>query len=304
MSKDPLNPSITKEYLLLLLVAAIWGTSFGLIKVGVSEIGPFSLTAGRIMIAALALSLWMAANRSAKLDLSKPALLSYMVVGLFGNALPFALIGWSSQTLDSSMVAILMGIMPLFTLVMAHFFLEDEPFSARAIIGISLGFSGLLVLLGFSAWQETMQVVIAQTVVMIATLSYAGVTVYVRRNVTKSGIEMATGAMIAASIFAIIAAFVFENPTEMNWTHRAVVPMTLLGLFPTALASVLYFRLVRNLGATRFAQINYIIPVFGSIIGATFLDELIGLRMWIALMLVLSGIFLVHGARRGAPRML
>jgi len=304
MSKDPLDPSIAKEYLLLLLVAAIWGTSFGLIKVGVSEIGPFSLTAGRILIAALALSLWMVANQSAKLDISWPALLSYMVVGLFGNALPFALIGWSSQILDSSMVAILMGIMPLFTLVMAHFFLEDEPFSARAILGISLGFSGLLVLLGFSAWQETMGVVIAQAVVMIATLSYASVTVYVRRYVTKSGIEMATGAMIAASMFAIVAAFVFENPTQMNWTPRAVIPMTLLGLFPTALASVLYFRLVRNLGATRFAQINYIIPVFGSIIGATFLDELIGLRMWIALMLVLSGIFLVHGARRGTPRML
>jgi len=304
MSKDTSNPSMVKEYLLLLLVAAIWGTSFGLIKVGVSEIGPFSLTAGRILIAALALSLWMVANRTAKLDVSKPALLSYMVLGFFGNALPFTLIGWSEQTLDSSMVAILMGIMPLFTIVMAHFFLEDEPFSARAIMGILLGFSGLLVLLGFSAWHETMEVVIAQAVVMIATLSYAGVTVYVRRSVTKSGIEMATGAMIAASMFAIVAAFVFENPTETNWTPRAVVPMMLLGLFPTALASVLYFRLVRNLGATRFAQINYIIPVFGSIIGATFLDELIGLRMWIALMLVLAGIFLVHGARRGAPRML
>lgn len=304
MNNDLLNPSIAKEYLLLLMVAAIWGTSFGLIKVGVSEIGPFSLTAGRILIAALALSLWTAMNQSVKLDLSRPALLSYMVVGLFGNALPFALIGWSSQTLDSSMVAILMGIMPLFTLAMAHFFLEDEPFSARAIMGISLGFSGLLVLLGFSVWEESMAVVIAQSVVMVATLSYAGVTVYVRRYVTKSGIEMATGAMISASLFSITAAFVFENPSQMSWTPRAVVPMAMLGLFPTALASVLYFRLVRNLGATRFAQINYIIPVFGSIIGATFLDEQISLRMWAALILVLSGIFLVHGARRGTPRML
>jgi len=296
--------SITREYFLLLLVAAIWGTSFGMIKVGVAEIGPVTLTAGRILIAAIALSLWLWLSGSTRLKLSGSAIASYAVVGLFGNALPFTLIGWSEQTLDSSLVAILMGIMPLFTLVMAHFFLEDEPFTPRAIAGIGLGFSGLAVLVGFSVWQETGEHVFAQMVVMVATLSYAGVTIYVRRYVRSSGIEMATGAMIAASVFAVSSAFIFENPSQLGWNMRALMPMVMLGLFPTALASVLYFRLVRNLGATRFAQINYIIPVFGSMIGATFLDEHIGLRMWIALALVLSGIFLVHGARRGTPRVL
>lgn len=296
--------SVGKEYLLLLLVAAIWGTSFGLIKVGVAEVGPVTLTAGRILIAAIALSIWLMLSQKARLNLSVSAIVSYLVVGLFGNALPFTLIGWSEQTLDSSLVAILMGIMPLFTIVMAHYFLEDEPFTPRALLGIGLGFAGLMVLLGFSVWQESGDKVLAQMVVMVATLSYAGVTIYVRRYVRASGIEMATGAMIAASMFSLVAAFVFESPLQLGWNVRALVPMALLGLFPTALASVLYFRLVRNLGATRFAQINYIIPVFGSIIGATFLDEHIELRMWVALGLVLSGIFLVHGARRGAPRVL
>ncbi len=301
---EPADISISREYFLLLLVAAIWGTSFGLIKVGVGEIGPVTLTAGRILIAAIALSVWLLMSRSAHLKLSVSAISSYMIVGMFGNALPFTLIGWSEQTLDSSMVAILMGIMPLFTIVMAHFFLEDEPFSRRVMLGIGMGFCGLMVLLGFSVWQESGDHVFAQLVVMVATLSYAGVTIYVRRYVRASGIEMATGAMIAASIFSLFAAFIFENPTELGWNMRALVPMMLLGLFPTALASVLYFRLVRNLGATRFAQINYIIPVFGSIIGATFLDEHIALRTWVALGMVLSGLFLVHGARRGTPRVL
>ena len=298
------NISITREYFLLLLVAAIWGTSFSLIKVGVSEIGPVALTAGRIFIAASALSVWLLIVKKGRLNLSAPALLSYLVVGLFGNALPFTLIGWSEQTLDSSLVAILMGIMPLFTIVMAHYFLEDEPFSPRSVLGIGLGFTGLMVLLGFSVLQESGDMVLAQVVVMVATLSYAGVTIYVRRYVRASGIEMSTGAMIAASILSMCMAFALEDPTQMTWNTRALLPMALLGLFPTALASVLYFRLVRNLGATRFAQINYIIPVFGSIIGATFMSEHIELRMWVALGLVLSGIFLVHSARRGAPRVL
>jgi len=295
---------LLKEYLLLLLVAAIWGTSFSMIKIGVTEIGPATLTAGRILIAALALAIWLRVFRRIRLDLSARALFSYAVIGLFGNALPFTLIGWSEQTLDSSLTAVLMGIMPLFTVIMAHFFLEDEPFSSRALVGIGFGFAGLLVLLGVSAWNGTNNELLAQVTVLVASLSYAGVTIFVRRQVTASGVEVATGALMAGTIFALVFAFAFENPTQMNWNPRAVIPMVLLGLFPTALASVLYFRLVRNLGATRFAQINYIIPVFGSIIGVFLMGEQTEWRMWVALALVLSGIFLVHGARRGAPRVL
>ncbi len=295
---------LLKEYLLLLLVAAIWGTSFSMIKIGVTEIGPATLTAGRILIAALALAIWLRVFRRIRLDLSARALFSYAVIGLFGNALPFTLIGWSEQTLDSSLTAVLMGIMPLFTVIMAHYFLEDEPFTSRALVGIGFGFAGLLVLLGVSAWNGTNNELLAQVTVLVASLSYAGVTIFVRRQVTASGVEVATGALMAGTIFALVFAFAFENPTQMNWNPRAVIPMVLLGLFPTALASVLYFRLVRNLGATRFAQINYIIPVFGSIIGVFLMGEQTEWRMWVALALVLSGIFLVHGARRGAPRVL
>ncbi len=291
-----------KEYLLLLLLAAIWGTSYSMIKIGVTEIGPATLTAGRIFTAAVALTIWLVLVRRTRLDLTAHAIGCYAVIGLFGNALPFLLIGWSEQTLDSSLTAVLMGVMPLFTVVMAHFYLDDEPFSSRSMMGIALGFSGLLVLLGFSAWQGTGNELLAQITVLVASLFYAGVTIFVRRKVKASGVMVATGALVAATLFSLIFAFTLENPTEMNWSLRAVVPMTLLGLFPTALASVMYFRLVRSLGATRFAQINYIIPVFGSIIGVYWMAEQTEWRMWVALALVLSGIFLVHGARRGSPR--
>ena len=289
---------------MLLLIAAIWGTSYSMIKIGVGEIGPATLTAGRILIAALALLIWLVFFQRQRLDLSARAIICYAVIGLFGNALPFTLIGWSEQTLDSALTAILMGIMPLFTLVMAHYFLEDEPFTRRALAGIGLGFSGVLVLMGFSAFQGIGNELLAQAVVLIASLSYAGVTIFVRRYVTASGLVIATGALVAGSVFSLIFAFTLEDPGQMAWNLRAVLPMVMLGLFPTALASVLYFRLVRSLGATRFAQVNYIIPVFGSIIGVWFMGEQVELRMWVALGLVLSGIFLVHGAQRSTPGVL
>jgi drug/metabolite transporter (DMT)-like permease len=230
---------IVKENMLLVLLAAIWGTSFSMIKIGVTEIGPATLT------------------------------------------------------------AVLLGIMPLFTVILAHYFLEDEPFSSRSMAGIALGFSGLL---GFLAWEGTGNEFLVQFTVLVASLSYAAVTIFVRRRVTASGLMVATGALIAASIFSLVLAFAIENPTEMGWNINAVLPMVLLGLFPTALASLMYFRLVRSLGVTRFAQVNYIIPVFGSIIGVYYMNELTEWRMWLALALVLSGLFLVHGARREIPR--
>ena len=296
-----MKQSLGTEYLLLLLVAAIWGASFSLIKVGVSEIGPATLTLGRVTIAAITLTVWLIIFERKMLDTSLQAISYYAFIGLLGNAIPFTLIGMSEQTLDSSFVAILMGIMPLFTIGMAHFFLEDEPFSKRMLFGISIGFTSLIVLLGFSIWEGAKQDILAQALVILASICYAATTIIVRRNKRLSGLEMATGAMIAASVFSMIAAFILEDPTQLNWTARAILPMILLGVLPTALASVLYFRLVRSLGATRFAQINYIIPVFGSIIGAVFLDEIISWRMVVALALVLSGIYLVHGARKGAP---
>lgn len=299
-----MNGSLLKEYLLLILLAAIWGTSFSMIKVGVAEIGPATLTAGRILIAALTLMLWLLLVERTRLLLSAQAILGYAVIGLFGNALPFTLIGWSEQTLDSALTAILMGVMPLFTIVMAHFFLDDEPFSRRALAGIGLGFAGLVILMGVPALQGIGREFLAQSVVLVASMFYAGVTIFVRKYVKGPGLMVATGAMVAGSVFSVLFAMVFENPSEMGWNLRAVVPMVLLGVFPTALASLLYFRLVRSLGATRFAQINYIIPVFGGIIGVIYMGEQAEWRMWIALGLVLSGLFMVHGAHRSGPRVL
>lgn len=291
------SDSSAKDYILLVLLALIWGMSFSLIKVGVAQIGPISLAAGRLVVAAALLFAWLRFIKQTKLDCSWPSVFCYMVVGLFGNSIPFTLIGWAETTLDSSLVAMLMGCMPLVTIVLAHWFLQDERINLRSLVGIILGFLGLIVLLGFSVMQNADINGLALFAAMLAAMCYAGTTIFVRKFVTISGLQIATGATLAAALFSVILSGLFEAPMTMPWNINALMPLILLGIFPTALASLLYYYLVRRMGATRFSQINYIIPLFGGLIGIVFLNEQSHWQMWLALVLILFGIYMVHGAR-------
>ena len=285
------------DYAVLFLLALIWGSSFGMIKVGVEHISPLTLVAGRVAIAALILYAWLRLVRRDKLELSAFSLWHYLVVGLLGHSIPFSLITWSETFIDSSVAAVLMGVMPIVTAVLAHFFLKDEPFDRLKLLGIAFGFGGLVTLLGTTALKGLGSHTVAQLVTVVAAISYASVTIYVRRYVQQSGLQIATGAMIVATITSTLIALTFESPLQLEWTVASIAPIFYLGVFPTAVASLLYFQLVRKIGATSFSQVNYIIPLVGSLIGVVFMGESPKLRMWLALCLILIGIALVRRAQ-------
>ncbi|MEA3291905.1 MAG: DMT family transporter [Pseudomonadota bacterium] len=280
------------DYLLLLTLALIWSSSFVLIKIGVGSIGPLSLTAGRLTIAAVLLALWLYL-RGERLPADRRSLGMFLFIGFFGNALPFTLIGWGELHVDSSLAAILMGIMPISTALLAHLFIPDEPFTPRVLAGMACGFGGLLVLVGVSVLEGLSGAVLAQLAILGGAISYSVTTVTVRLRAHLSGTKMATGAMLAGALLSVPAALLLEAPFSTTATSESLVSMLLLGLFPTALASVIYFRVVRNLGATTFSQLNYLIPVFGSLLGILLLGEQLEWKMIAALGLVLTGIALI-----------
>lgn len=281
------------DYLLSLLLALIWSASFMLIKVGVASVPPITLTAARMTIASALLGLYLLA-RGTGLPLNARALLLYLVVGFLGNTLPFALIGWGEIHIDSSLAAILIGIMPITTFVLAHYFLPDEPMTARKVFGVCLGFGGLLTLVGWSALGGIGANVLGQLAVLAAAACYGITTVFVRTQPAFAGFQMAAGAMVAGMLTSIPLAFLLEDPLAATPTGESVQAILLLGAFPTALAALIYFRVVRNLGASTFSQINYIIPIMGSLWGVLLLGELLQSRMLAALALVLVGIYFVQ----------
>ena len=288
------------NYLLLFILALIWSTSFMLIKIGVQTVGPMTLTAIRLVIATSILWLILLI-RGERIPWHKTAWLLYVVVGILGNTLPFILISRGELTADSTMAAILMGCMPIGTFVLAHFFLHDETMTRRKATGVALGFSGLLTLIGFSALRDFGGNAIGELTILAGAISYAVTTVFIRTQPRFSGYQMAAGVALVATITSIPPAFIFEDPLSMTPSMESLVAIVLLAVFATAIASILYYRVLGALGATTFSQINYIIPVLGSIWGVLILNEQLEPNIILALVMVLSGIYLIQGPSRQGP---
>lgn len=290
------------DYLLLLLLALIWSASFLLIKIGVASIAPVTLTAARLVIATVVLLLCLAIKKTG-LPFNSRAVRLYLVVGFIGNTMPFIFISWGETHIDSSLAAIMMGIMPITTFVLAHYFIPDEPMTVRKVFGLCLGFGGLLTLVGWSVLTGVGGAnVLGQLSVLVAAISYGITTVFVRTQRAFSGVQMATGAVLAGAVTSVPLAFLLEDPLSMTPTVASMQALLLLGVFSTALAALIYFRVLGNLGAMTFAQLNYMVPILGSLWGVIVLGELLQARMLTALGLVLTGIYFIQSQvieRRG-----
>ncbi len=286
-----------RELALLGTLALVWSSSFMFIKLAVASVPPFSVAAGRLAVAA-AMLLAMLALGGRRLPLRPRALALYAVVGLLGNALPFTLIAWGEQTVDSGLAAILMGVMPVATALLAHLLTPEDPLTAGRSLGVALGFAGVVVLVGWQALTGLGQAVLAQLAVLGGALSYAVTTIYVRRHGALAHREMAAGATLAGAVLALVMALALERPWALEPSLASLLAIGYLGVLPTGLAALIYFHLVQRIGATRFAQVNYVLPALGVGWGALFLGERPGPRALAALVLIAAAVALVNARPR------
>ena len=293
---DRLGFARTSDVVWFLVLAAIWSSSFMFIKIGVATIPPLTLAAGRLALATLLLWGYVLFS-GVQIPLRASTWGAFGFIGFFGNALPFSLISWGEQYIDSSLAAILMGIMPVATVILAHLSIPEEPFTARRILGVLCGFGGLLVLVGWQALSGIGAGVIAQLAVLGGALSYAVTTVFTRKYVRVSGRIMAAGATLAGTVWVLPIALWLEQPWTAQPSSESLLAAVYLGVFPTAVATLILFRLISAIGATTFAQINYLIPLLGLGWGVLFLAEQPTARAILALIFVLTGVALVNSAR-------
>ena len=277
---------------LWLLLAAMWSSSYTVIKIGVSTIDPATLVLGRMLVASIAL---YAALKLRKMSLSRDprTCVSYSITGLLGSALPFLLITYGEQTVDSALASILMGTMPMTTLFLAAVFIPDEAMTARTALSVIGGLFGVVVLVGPTAFGGLGAQLLGQLAIVAATLCYAATTVFVRRFVTRPALEMATGSSLIGTLFMAIVVILWgADITAIAPTPGSLGAVLYLGLFSTACANLIYFYLVPRLGATRMSQINFAVPVGGALLGFIVLNEPMTLMRLTALAIIIASVYI------------
>ncbi len=279
---------MVRHLALLFFLASIWGSSFMAIKVGVETIPPLTLAAGRIALAALVL--WgFALLKGESLPRGGRIWLYCFFIGVMGNCLPFALINWGEVKIDSGLAAILMAVMPLAVVVMAHFFTVGDRMTPAKLAGVVLGFGGVVLLVGPEALKGLGGDIWRQLAASAGAVSYAVAAILARNMPSAPLIARSAAVMIMASLVIAPLALVFDAPWTLTPSTDALIAGAYLGLFPTALATIVLFHLLRIRSASFIAPVNYLIPVFGVLWGLFVLGEEVSPRAVVALSVVLVG---------------
>ncbi|MCW5700309.1 MAG: DMT family transporter [Rhodospirillales bacterium] len=281
------------RWILLIALVSMWGSSFLFTKIAVSALSPSTIVAARLVIGAVVLTpILLAMGRN--LMVSPRAWVFLACMAVMGNALPFWLISWGQQGIDSGLAGILMAVMPLTTLVLAHVFIEGERLTAQRATGFAIGFLGIVVLVGPEALMEfrgTGTALVSELAVLGGAVCYAVNGIVARRRPPVDALTSATGvALIASMIMIPVAAFEPIRPEAISLPVIAAI--VFLGVVSTAIAIIVYFRLVALAGPSFMSLINYLIPLWALSLGIIVLDEQPSWRALLALALVLSGIAL------------
>ena len=279
-----------RELFVLLVLALMWSLSFTVIKVGVEYVPPVTLAALRIIIGAFVLWVWMRL-RGGKLHFTVRLWWMFFLIGVTGNVLPFILINWGELRISSGLAATLISLMPLSALLLGSVF-SDEILNFRRILGIILGLGGVVVLIGPQELIALGDDVLPQLAVTIGAVCYAIAGILIRKLPPGDRMESGTGILITASIIMIPASLIVDDPLTIEYNWSAILSSLYLGIFPTAIATILLIEVIAKRGVTFLSLNNYLIPAMGVLWGVLFLGEETTPSILTGLVVILAGIAL------------
>lgn len=291
-----------KYWVMFWSLGLIWGSSFLLIKVGVEELGPLPLVSIRIGLAAVLMGiyLWLSQRHWPR---KRHEIAALFYVGIMNTAVPFTLITWGEQDVDSGLATVLNATVPLFTLVFAHFALADERMSFQKVIGLAVGFAGVVLLAtrgGSSASENTLS---GQLAVLAGSMSYASSAIIIRRYLRQVDPFIIAGGSLmvgGVAIIAITLLTVNPLPNVADVSIKVIAAVLTLAVMNTVVAYFMLYQLMHAWGATRTTLVTYVMPPVGVTLGAIFLDELVDWKIVVGAALILSGIIAVNWRGRRA----
>ena len=280
---------------MLFILSAIWGSAFIAIKISLENFAPASVASYRLISASLFLLVFYFIGKY-KTSLSKYDLAMLVFVGIVGNFLPFYLISWSEQHIQSSTAGILMGVGPILTLILSHFFTKDDKFTISKLISICIGFVGVLFIFEIDTFfninsSNSIQL-LSKFLIILAALGYM-ISNIVAYNTLKHIDSFSI--TFFATLFGALASIPFLVISEFNqpsyFTLNSILPILYLGLFPTALAFQLRYHITKTSGPVFLSYVAYLIPIFALIWGFVLLSEDIKVSSSIGICLILLGVF-------------
>lgn len=290
MTKTAAHPRF--ELVLLVLLAAIWSTSYTFIKIGIETIPPVTLIAARTLIAGLALLLVMR-SRGIAMPMEGRIWFRFLVQACLNSAVPFVLIAWAEQTVDAGLAVILNATTPVFTFLLTLLVTRHEPVTPRMALGTAFGLAGVVLVVGISALGGLGREVGGQLAVVVATVLYAGGAIFGRGFRGLDPIVPAAGSLLVGGLCLVPVAFLVDHPAQIHPSAASLAALVALAIISTAIPFLLYFRLMQTLGPMRATTQAFLRVPFGVAIGALVLGERLTLGAWIGFAVVGLGVGIV-----------
>jgi len=285
------------EWGMLLALATVWGGSFFFNSIAVQELPVFTVVLSRVALAAILL-LAILRLRAERMPRDRHVWAAFFGMGLLNNAIPFSLIVWGQQHVASGVASILNASTPLFTVLFAHFLTRDERMTRGKLAGVLIGFVGVSVMIGTEALRDVGVHVAAQVMCLAGAVAYAFAGIYGRRfrAMGISPMTTATGQVVASSLVLLPLVLVIDRPWALAAPGLTAIG-ALIGVaaISTALAYVLYFRILVTAGATNLLLVTFLIPVSAILLGTLFLGEVLLARHVAGMALIGAGLAAIDG---------
>ncbi|MEM9626627.1 MAG: DMT family transporter [Pseudomonadota bacterium] len=284
-----------KAWFLLILLSILWGGSFFFAEIALRELPPLTIVLGRVGIAALALHIViLATGHSMPSDIGVWG--AFMVMGTLNNFIPFSLITWGQMEITSGLASILNATTPLFAVIVAHILTADEKLTTNRALGVIVGFAGAVLMIGPAALAGIGAEALAQLAILTAALTYSFASLYGRRFKGLSPIIFAAGQVTCSTLLLIPIVLLIDRPFELDMPGAATWASLIgVAIFSTALAYILYFKILALAGATNLMLVTFLIPISALLLGTILLDETITPPQLAGMALIMTGLALIDG---------
>ncbi|MEZ2130707.1 MULTISPECIES: DMT family transporter [unclassified Sinorhizobium] len=281
--------NMATELALLLALSTLWGASYTFIKIGVETISPVTLIAARTFIGG-AILVAVLRLRGLKLPSHPQTWKRFLFQARLNSVVPFTLIAWAEQTTDAGLATILNSTSPIFAFLLTALITRHEAVTRRKLFGVAAGLIGTSLIVGVEALGGFGHELGAQLAIVAATICYAGAAIFGKNFKGLDPMVPAAGSLICGAVILIPASIIVERPWTLVPSADSVLALLALSVFSTALAFVIYFRLVQTLGSVGTTAQAYLRVPIGVAIGVLFLGEAPSSTAWIGLACVVAGV--------------